>query len=382
MKPQALGGMSLQTFLSEYWQKQPLLIRNALNAINSPITAEELAGLACEKHIESRIIIQDGTDWQLMHGPFEENTFNNLPNSHWTLLVQAVDHWIPTAAQFIELFNFIPRWRIDDLMVSYACYGGGVGPHFDQYDVFLVQTHGQREWQVGHQYTEDAPMEENLPVKILKDFQPKDRWLLDAGDILYLPPGFGHNGIAKEDGCITCSVGFRAPSHTEILREYTDYIGDQLTEADRYSDPTLVAQNNTGEISDTAISQLQEILMHYANDEASIRDWFGRHITTPKYTQQEKSELKIDQQQIQNYLAANKSIYRNESSRFAYQTFEEKTYLYIDGECFDQFDIDEEFIKLLCNNINFQGTDFQINDKHLTLIETLLNKGALYFAEE
>ena len=141
-----LGSMPLGTFLSEYWQKKPLLIRSAMQNIASPVAADVLAGLACEQEVESRIVIQNKStkQWELKHGPFSEKSFSTLPATHWTLLVQAVDHWLPEAAEFLELFAFIPRWRIDDLMMSYANDGGGVGPHFDNYDVFLVQTNGKK----------------------------------------------------------------------------------------------------------------------------------------------------------------------------------------------------------------------------------------------
>ncbi len=154
-----LGEIPCEQFLAEYWQKKPLLIRNALPNVSSPVSAEILAGLACEDEIESRIVIQHQSEkgWELKHGPFKESDFSTLPISHWTLLVQAVDHWNPEAAKFLELFTFIPRWRIDDLMISYACDGGGVGPHYDNYDVFLVQTSGKRKWETGGINNEGAP---------------------------------------------------------------------------------------------------------------------------------------------------------------------------------------------------------------------------------
>ena len=149
-----LGEFSLETFLAEYWQKKPLLIRNALPNLELPLAADELAGLACEEFVESRLVIQDGVSdrWELTHGPFTEETFQSLPDKHWTLLVQAVDHWVPEASLFLARFHFIPSWRIDDLMISYSSDGGGVGPHYDNYDVFLVQASGRRQWEVGGRY--------------------------------------------------------------------------------------------------------------------------------------------------------------------------------------------------------------------------------------
>ncbi|MCK5433342.1 MAG: cupin domain-containing protein, partial [Gammaproteobacteria bacterium] len=194
-----LGEMPLDTFLSEYWQKKPLLIRNGLPDLESPIAPDVLAGLACEEGVESRLLIQGENDqkWELKHGPFNDEIFSQLPESHWTLLVQAVDHWIPEAGNLLNLFDFIPRWRIDDLMISYASDGGGVGPHFDNYDVFLVQTSGKRKWEIGGVYNETTPRRENLPVNILSEFEVLETWILEPGDILYVPPGIGHNGIAE-----------------------------------------------------------------------------------------------------------------------------------------------------------------------------------------
>ena len=206
-----LGELSLEVFLAEYWQKKPLLIRNAFPSMSVPIEADELAGLACEAFVESRLIIQDAVSdkWELTHGPFTEKTFQSLPEKHWTLLVQAVDHWVPAAAEFLTQFHFIPSWRIDDLMISYSADGGGVGPHYDNYDVFLVQAQGRRQWEVGGSYDAEAPRRPDTPVMILSDWEPQQQWILESGDMLYVPPRVGHNGIAVGNDCMTCSVGFR-----------------------------------------------------------------------------------------------------------------------------------------------------------------------------
>ena len=386
MNPTALAGMSLNTFLSEYWQKKPLLIRNALPQIESPVDADVLARLACEDAVESRLIIRDGDSWDLQHGPFNDEIFSALPETDWTLLVQAVDHCVPKAAELLELFNFIPRWRIDDLMMSYANKGGGVGPHFDHYDVFLVQASGQRKWEVGGRYDESSPIRENLPVKILKDFHPTDSWVLDSGDILYLPPGIGHNGIAQGDGCITCSVGFRTPAHSEILREYTDYLGDRLTESSRYQDPDLTAQRNTGEISIHTIEKFQQIISDYVQDSAAISDWFGRYITTPKY--QHVNDLEFQQSEhayslteLKSQLASNYCLVRNEGSRFAFKTEAKHNTLFVDGHVIETQPNSNELIALLCNQIMLQPKDFTQSEDNLQLLLTLLNHSSLYLTE-
>ena len=221
-----LGDISIEQFLAEYWQKKPVLIRNAFPGFESPVDPDEIAGLALEEDIESRIIVEDGEEhkWQLLNGPFEESIFSELPKEKWTLLVQGVDQWVPEIADIISLFNFIPSWRRDDLMVSFAPKGGSVGPHYDNYDVFLIQATGQRKWQVGPKYNHESSTVEDTPLRILSDMKVEEEWTVNPGDVLYIPPLYGHNGVAEND-CMTFSVGFRAPSEADILRSYTDYVG-------------------------------------------------------------------------------------------------------------------------------------------------------------
>ena len=386
MNPIPLGDMPLEAFLSQYWQKKPLLIQNALPGIKSPVSADVLAGLACEEGVESRLIIKDNESWQLQHGPFNDEIFSTLPESDWTLLVQAVDHYIPQAAELLEKFNFIPRWRIDDLMMSYANNGGGVGAHYDNYDVFLVQTSGQRQWQVGGNYNDRSAINEELPVKILNDFQPTDTWILNPGDILYLPPGIGHNGTALGDGCITCSVGFRAPSHNEILREYTDYIGHQLSESFRYQDSDLASQSNSGEISAQTLEKIEQILSQYLQDPEKISDWFGRYITTPKYQQLNdleiyQSEHSYSHAELIKHFSSSYCLARNESSRFAFKVKAQQNLLYVDGTHVETHTDSNQLVELLCCNIKIQAEDFAQTQVNLNLLLTLLNRNSLYFME-
>ena len=386
MNQHPLGKISLDAFLAKYWQKQPLLIRNAFPDICSPLSAEELAGLACESHIESRLIINQDDHWQLQHGPFSESIFSELPESHWTLLVQAVDHYMPAAADLLEQFNFIPRWRIDDLMVSYASKGGGVGPHYDNYDVFLIQTQGQRLWHVGGCYDDHSPLKEGLPVKIVENFEAQQSWLLNPGDILYVPPGVGHNGIAQSDDCMTCSVGFYAPSHSEILREYTEYIGNNLSESERYQDTDLRLQNSTGEISADTLEKINNIVSEHINNSEIISDWFGRYITTPKYQQLNdldfhQSEHSYSLAELKNHLASNNCLVRNESSRFAFIKKTIQHDLFVDGDRINTHPSSNDLIELLCNNRTICPDKLAQDKNNLSLLLTLLNRGALYLTE-
>ncbi len=382
-----LGNTDLNTFLSRYWQKQPLLIRNAIPAIKSPLSAEQLAGLACKETVESRLIIKTQDAWLLRHGPFNCDDFTSLPNTNWTLLVQAVDHYIPEAAELLEQFNFIPRWRIDDLMMSYASDGGGVGPHYDHYDVFLVQTQGQRQWEVGGHYDDNSALRSDMPLKILRDFQAEQSWLLNPGDILYMPPGVGHNGVARGSDCITCSVGFRAASHNELLREYTDYISDKLSESLRYCDPDLTQQQNTGEISAQVLTKVRRILSHYLQDQDSIADWFARYVTTPKYQtlndlEPLQSEHSYTPAELKNYLFSDRYLMRNESSRFAYISYDGLNRIYVDGIFIETGKESNDLVEYLCSNLKICSNEFTQNKNNLLLLLTLLNQGALYFNDE
>ena len=378
-----LGDMPLETFIKDYWQKKPLYIPNAIADVSSPIEADELAGLACEDEVESRLIIQNGNEWLLEHGPFNEEKFSKLPKECWTLLVQAVDHWVPQAADMLENFNFIPRWRIDDLMMSYAVNGGGVGPHFDNYDVFLVQIQGERKWQVGGKCNEDSPQQEHLPVMILSEFEAHETYICKPGDILYVPPGYSHNGIAVGDGCMTCSIGFRAPSHSDILCEYTDYIGEQLSEALRYQDPDLVLQENTGELSEQALAKVQNILSQYVNDKAAISEWFGQYITRPKYPRDSEQEAnELTQEELKRYLEQDGVLRRNESSRFAYQIKDNETLLFVDGEYIKTEAQNSNLAEILCSQRILQKQDFELSKNNIALLLILLKNDALYFLDD
>ncbi len=270
-------------FLRNYWQQKPLLIRQGLPDFRDPLEPDELAGLALEPEVESRLVAAPGDNgpWQLSRGPFTEEDFRSPPATPWTLLVQGVDLWLPEAGQLLAEFDFLPPWRLDDIMVSYACDGGGVGPHFDHYDVFLVQGLGKRRWQVGPLCNDDAPVLADAPLKILADFRPEAEYILEPGDILYLPPGISHCGTAAGD-CLTWSVGFRAPSAAEMLSD----LATELVSRDsspHYRDPPLTPAMADGRISRPFIHQIRELLAKVLDDEQLLTEWFAAYMTAPKY---------------------------------------------------------------------------------------------------
>lgn len=281
-----LNGMTAQTFLNEYWQKQPLLIRAGLSDFEVPLEADELAGMAMEEEVESRIVIEKGqTPWETLQGPFDENTFANLPEKEWTLLVQAVDHWVPEIQTLKEQFQFLPSWRLDDVMISYATEGGSVGPHYDQYDVFLIQVAGKRRWQVlaPNEYRDSGITD--ITLHILDNFSANTDmdWELEAGDILYLPPNFAHNGRALDDECMTYSVGFRAPSLQNALTGIRDKLCESINVKNRFATPETGNRDHSAQIHPDDISYLQTELAQLINQPDLLANWLGETMSDSKY---------------------------------------------------------------------------------------------------
>jgi len=266
-------------FLSRHWQREPLLIRSADTHFVPPISSDELAGLALEDAVESRLIEQRGDQWHLTHGPFRAGDF--VRDGPWTLLVQAVDHYVPAVAELHRLVDFIPRWRTDDIMASYATDGGGVGPHYDNYDVFLLQGEGQRLWRLGQHCDPSTPLLPHDELRILAAFEPVEEYLLGPGDVLYVPPGVAHWGIAQGE-CTTFSIGFRAPRVSDMLSRWVDELLEQLEPELFYSDAGRSRAQRPGELHERdlqrAMSQLRGVL-----ERARSSRWFGELATEPRY---------------------------------------------------------------------------------------------------
>ena len=248
-----------EDFLANTWQRKPLLIRNAVTGWEPPIDANDLAGLSCEDGVTARLVQQDRSNWTVRTGPFDESEFVQLGESDWTLLVQDVDKWSPECARLLDAFGFLPSWRIDDIMVSYAAPGGSVGPHVDHYDVFLLQAAGQRKWLIDQSGAPDLSFREDLELRILQSFTPTDEWILEPGDMLYLPPGVPHHGIGMDD-CMTWSIGLRAPGRGEFLRGLADRLALSLPESQRYTDPGRPQPGKRGELSPFDIERVRTLL--------------------------------------------------------------------------------------------------------------------------
>jgi 50S ribosomal protein L16 3-hydroxylase len=370
-------GMSPAQFLRDYWQKRPLLVRQAFADFASPIEPNDLAGLAMEETALSRLIIHDeGRDrWKVKTGPLTEKDFASTPDKNWTLLVQDVDKWDNDVAALLEDFNFLPSWRLDDIMISYAEPGGGVGPHVDQYDVFLLQGLGQRHWAIDT--NPDAPKDFRLDVELkqLQVFEPDHEWLLEPGDMLYLPPGVPHDGIAFGGPCLTISVGMRAPSQAELTGDLADYLAERLPDELRYTDPDLTPAKAVGEIDRAALARLKQALPFAAAlDDATLTDWFGRFITRYRSAQQPvPPEKELTEAALRKQLDAGTSLLRHPWARMAWARAKRGATLFVNGHAYPtSVDVAER----LCAEREFTP-GAAVPDAELALLLTLVNDGHL-----
>ena len=274
-----LGGLTTKEFLRDYWQKKPLLIRQAFSQFNGLLDQSQLLTLACTEDVQSRLVTQRHGQWQVQDGPFKATKFDSLGKSQWTVLVQGVNQHLPTAAALLQNFSFIPHARLDDLMVSYAPKGGGVGAHFDSYDVFLLQGSGHRRWQISAQ--QDRTLVEDAPLRILQRFQMEQEWVLAPGDMLYLPPQYAHNGIAESD-CMTYSIGFRTPTYQELAEQFLVYLQDRVCLDGMYADPNLKVQRHPSEIGTNMLRQVEQIIRRIQWTKHDIANFIGSYLSDPK----------------------------------------------------------------------------------------------------
>jgi len=279
IKKNKIGDITLDVFIEQYWQKKPLLIRQAIPDFTSLISADELAGLSCEEEVESRLLIEKGLDgktpWQVINGPQEEAIFSQLPETNWTLLIQEANCHIPQLQELIDNFSFIPNWRFDDVMISYAPKDGSVGPHKDTYDVFLLQAHGQRHWHIADYPTTKNDLISDIDCRILKTFTSQQDWILNPGDILYLPPGVIHHGIAVND-CLTYSFGFKAGTSGDLLAGILPYAMESRQLNHYYQDPDLKIQLSSGEISENALNKMEQQLQDIFIDKSLLQAGFQK----------------------------------------------------------------------------------------------------------
>lgn len=285
-----LGGLSPAQFMRRHWHKQPLLVRGALPGLAaghepSPLSRQALFDLAAREEVPSRLVVRSGTGvgvaWQVQHGPFKRRVLPPLRQPAWTLLVQGTDRAHPAMHALLQRFAFVPAARLDDVMVSYASPGGGVGPHVDSYDVFLLQVHGEREWRIGQHA--DLSLRPGLPLKILKRFKATQRWVLKPGDMLYLPPNWAHDGVALGE-CMTCSIGFRAPSRQELVREVLGRLGEGregANDTERYADPTQPAVADPAALPVKLVHTAQRWLAEALREPGGVSRALGEYLSEP-----------------------------------------------------------------------------------------------------
>ncbi|EKT63520.1 cupin domain-containing protein [Providencia burhodogranariea] len=363
-----------QSFLDSHWQKRPLLIKNGFTRFIDPISADELAGLAMEDEVDSRLVSHKEGLWQVAHGPFE--SYDHLGEENWSVLVQAVDHWHLASAALMKPFKVLSEWRMDDLMISYSVPGGGVGPHLDQYDVFIIQGEGRRHWRVG----EKVPMKQHCPHPDLLQVEPFDAIIdeeMEPGDILYIPPGFPHEGYAIEPS-LNYSVGFRAPNTRELMSSFADYLISNELGSYRYSDPDLSFRDNPAEILQGEQIKLREMMESLINDPQIFRKWLGEFISQsrheldlappePPYEQDEVYALLKTQQETLYKLNGLRAL------RVGNQFF-------VNGECLETTCYEAADSLCRYDSVNVENLGDAIDDVNfIALLTALVNSGYWYF---
>ncbi len=324
--PPELGGLSLEAFLRRYWQKKPLLVRRAFPTFRDPITPEELAGLSCEDVVESRIVEERGRrrngrrgrPWQVTYGPQDEAIFATLPEERWTLLVQEVNRWVPEAALLLDRFSFIPNVRVDDVMVSYAVPGGSVGPHTDSYDVFLIQGQGTRRWAFHTKPTEELALVDGLELRILERFREDESHVLEPGDMLYVPPGFAHFGVA-ETPCLTYSIGFRAPSAAEAWTSFAASQRGRPNASRLINDPRLMPSAEPGAIPEALLAEVRRTVRRLEMSNDAIDRWYASFATRLKPGHELVAPRRpTPLRELLARLAKGATVVRSEEGRWAY----------------------------------------------------------------
>lgn len=327
-----IGEMTPEAFLSTHWQRRPALLRGAMPDVRCPLSADELAGLACDSEVESRLVSgSTKAGFHLEHGPFEASRFERLPDVDWTLLVQDLDKHVRGLESLLARFRFLPEWRIDDVMASYAAPGGSVGPHCDQYDVFLVQALGTRRWQWSERF--DPSLRDDCELGVLSRFEPEEDAVLAPGDVLYLPPGVAHFGVAQEP-CITLSVGFRAPDQKQLTFALVEELAERANDRLRFRDAGRAPVRSPLELARADREQLRMLMTEALSlTDAQLDDFLGRHLTAPKphlETMTDPDEL-LTPRTVRERLTAGEALERRLGSRWLSLDGPDGSLLYVNG---------------------------------------------------
>jgi 50S ribosomal protein L16 3-hydroxylase len=331
----ALGGLTAADFLRRHWQKRPLLVRQAFPAFRDPLTRDELAGLSCEPEVESRLVLERGgrRPWEVVRGPQDPARLRRLPGSHWTLLVEGADRQVPELADLLDSFAFLPRWRVDDVMVSFAPDQGSVGPHIDGYDVFLLQGQGRRRWQLDAHA--EAACRPGLDLRILRAFEPSAEWVLEPGDLLYLPPGLAHFGVAEGE-CLTYSIGFRAPRVGDLLLGCLERIARRVDREQLYEDPELEPQSEPGEIAPRALAKIRSAIEGAWEDgmARALPRLLGEILTEPSGLLPAPRARRLRPEQVRERLRSGAKLVRDPASRASFVRRGGSADLFVDGRAY------------------------------------------------
>lgn len=378
-----LGNLTPAEFLRDYWQKKPLLVRNAFPELAYRLSPEDLMELAQEEGVEARIVLENGkTPWELRKGPFNAKAFKQLPKTHWTVLVQAVDHYLPELADYLDHFSFIPNWRIDDIMVSYAVEGGSVGPHYDMYDVFLIQGIGQRRWQLGQMCDENSPRVEGTSLRILQQIDAHFDEVLNPGDLLYVPPGLAHCGVAQNQ-CTTYSVGFRAPVLWQVLDRMVEAVFENPIGQKLFNDKGRLAVTHPAALDDADIEKLRQQILPLLNDDTAIKHALASFLSEPKYDDYEPMGIEMSLAEIREAISNNTILRRDPASQIIYTVcYGVPSALYINGQDMPfpaQF---APLVQLLADHRQLTGqalTEWKNNDEALVWLAEQLAMGFWFF---
>ncbi|MCW8925940.1 MAG: cupin domain-containing protein [Xanthomonadales bacterium] len=369
-----LGEIGPGQFLAEYWQKKPCLVRQAFPGFKPLVNGDDLAGLACEEMAEARLVRGsfEAADWRLEHGPFNKDTFRQLPENCWTLLVQDVEKHYAPLQELVHQFSFIPDWRLDDLMISFAATGGSVGPHFDQYDVFLLQAEGKRRWRIAVDY--DPELLPDCPLNVLRSFTAEHEWVLEPGDMLYLPPGVAHHGVALEPG-MTWSIGARAPSAADLLQGLGEWLAFSADEGGRYSDPGLQPASRAGEIDRQTLQDLQEMMRSKLDDTDSLHPFLAAFMSRFRLANEPASPPDVTNMvDVAAALMNGATLMRNPWTRLTWFEVPGGARLFSTGQ---PYDCSVELAEALCGHIYPRIDPNVLDEVSLEVITRLVNTGQL-----
>jgi len=379
--------ISADDFFQNYWQKKPLVIRDAISNFISPLDPDELAGLACEEEIDSRLILEMGgtKPWEVISGPLSEEILKNLPQSNWSLSVQGVDRLIPDVSKLLSYFKFLPNWLLDDVLVSYAPDKGSVGAHIDNYDVFILQGQGKRRWLLGAKPEFDEKYQEGLDIRLLETFKPELEWELNSGDLLYIPTRFAHHGIAVGE-CLNYSIGFRAPTDGELIRSFSSWAIENEIVENFFSQSNMSFQQSSSEITQNSLDQLAEHMKVFI-ESPDFKLWFGKHITEPKtFLSPLEEELYLSKEQLVQKLKSGEVLVPAAGLKRSWINSGEPM-LFIEGEKIElPKSLNSEILAFLCDSNKIEIEDIsnfnKSSDDILQLLTLTYNMGYFIFEEE